>query len=456
MKLHHRFNAGVSLIEALIAMAVMGLGMMAVLGLQSTLRMNADSSRQRAEAVRFAQERLEQVRIFSVLDNPSATLPNRSFAESIVTETSAAVSLTGYESSTTFSRNLQVSSIPSTVSTPTATDLYYMPQLKQVVVNVDWTDRNNEAQTVQLSTLISRTAPEIAGSLQIAALGSVASNPGYRNPDVPPQAVDLTGEDAGKSLFTPPGNSGEYWKFNNSTGLIAAICTNPDGTGCTSFNGVLLAGYVRYAVSAGRPDSAQAESPSDTSLGSGITIGVVVHSESGPFPSVAPVICKYDNSPSAFGAYYCAVPTTLLTGGWSWSGRSTVTLNGCWDTNTHNNSTNPLDPNYAADLISPIRCESANAALFAASVSDSSGSKYRVCRYTTRRDNSTVGSGTPRMTNREHPLNYMTVTESLTSQNFLVIKAGDPAATPAAYDCPQDNSSTPLVGTTWHHQPVSP
>ena len=56
---------GVSLIEALLALVVMSLGMLAVVGVQATLRSNGDLSRQRAEAVRLAQEGTETWRTFT-------------------------------------------------------------------------------------------------------------------------------------------------------------------------------------------------------------------------------------------------------------------------------------------------------------------------------------------------------------------------------------------------------
>ena len=59
---------GVSLIEALVALGVMAFGMMALLGLQSTLRGNADVARQRAEAVRIAQESIEDWRAFGAIE----------------------------------------------------------------------------------------------------------------------------------------------------------------------------------------------------------------------------------------------------------------------------------------------------------------------------------------------------------------------------------------------------
>ena len=57
-----RHGRGLSLIEAMVAFAVMGFGMLGVLGIQATLRNNADQAKQRTEAVRIAQEALESWR----------------------------------------------------------------------------------------------------------------------------------------------------------------------------------------------------------------------------------------------------------------------------------------------------------------------------------------------------------------------------------------------------------
>ncbi len=63
-----RAQRGVSLVEALVALAVMAFGMMAIVGVQSTMRQNADIAKQRSEAVRIAQEAIERWRAYSVLD----------------------------------------------------------------------------------------------------------------------------------------------------------------------------------------------------------------------------------------------------------------------------------------------------------------------------------------------------------------------------------------------------
>ena len=68
MKRSILIQRGVSLIEALVAMAIMAFGMLALLGLQGALRGNSDVSKQRSEAVRYAQEQIELLRGFSTLD----------------------------------------------------------------------------------------------------------------------------------------------------------------------------------------------------------------------------------------------------------------------------------------------------------------------------------------------------------------------------------------------------
>jgi len=129
-------------------------------------------------------------------------------------------------------------------------------------------------------------------------------------------------------------------------------------------------------------------------------------------------------------AYYCAVFTdTTTTPNYVWSGRAIL-----------------------AAL--PLSTPPVGMGSLATSVSDNSAAAYRVCRYTTRQNHEAVGSGAPPMRNRDHPLVYVNVNENLVNQNFLIIRSGDGVSD--AFDCPDDDPSTPLVnGRTWHHQPSS-
>ena len=52
-------NGGFALIEAMVAMLVMAFGMLSLVGMQSMLSRNADTAKQRTEAQRLAEEKLE-------------------------------------------------------------------------------------------------------------------------------------------------------------------------------------------------------------------------------------------------------------------------------------------------------------------------------------------------------------------------------------------------------------
>ena len=124
---------GVSLIEALVALGVMAFGMLAVLGLQSTLRGNADVARQRAEAVRIAQESIEDWRAFGAIETTNGIVD---YAE-IVSD--GPTDIAGVNA--TYARLRIV----------TASD---SPPMKSLVVTVTWRDRTDEEQTVTLRTAI--------------------------------------------------------------------------------------------------------------------------------------------------------------------------------------------------------------------------------------------------------------------------------------------------------------
>lgn len=401
MKRHTLTQRGVSLIEALVAMAIMAFGMLALLGLQGALRGNSDVSKQRSEAVRFAQERVESLRAFSTLQTAAGA---RTYAQ--IAPEDAAVSLAGYTSSANFSRRVEVTDFPPPV--PNEFDLYYIAAHKNVNTRVSWTDRNNELQWVQLNTIIARTAPEIIGALAVSAVGSAAQEPGSRNLKVPINAVDLGN---GTSQFVPPGaTTGVSWIFNNQSALINKTCT---GSTCTDANLQLLAGYIRFALTSSQPTPADSESP-PSAWSTGITLGVQVSTTA---PTVSTTSCFTDaTTSSSYVAYFCAVPVTSSVP--KWSGQSLVTMN----------------------------TQTAGSGYFAASIADFSASVYRVCRYTALRAQTTIPNG-------KHPFQYVDADVSLINQNFLIIRAGNGSA---PYDCPDNDAATPVDGLTWHHQPSNP
>ncbi len=179
---------GVSLIEALVALAVMAFGILGVVGVQSTLRQNADVSRQRAEAVRIAQETVENWRSFSVL---SATPGQTAYADIV---SNAGVSVDPVIANTSYTVTRSV--VDARANDPAE------PRLRNLVVDVAWTDRTGQTQHVTLNTSIAGIAPELAGSLAIPANASATEMPGGRNAAIPVSAVD---QGDGTSRFAPPG-----------------------------------------------------------------------------------------------------------------------------------------------------------------------------------------------------------------------------------------------------------
>ncbi len=287
---------GVSLMEALVALAVMSFGLLGVVGMQATLRSNSDVTKQRAEAVRIAQAAVEDRRAFEQLTS-SGTVAN--FAD---LADAAAVSVAG--TNATFAR--------SAVVTPAAALPADAPRLKTVTMRVAWEDRSGQTNAVSLVSSIAGIAPELAGSLSLPGDRAVTQRPRGRHAAIPDSAIS---QSDGTSTFAPPGGGGMTWVFNNSSGFITSVCQTPST--CVPSDLLLLSGYINFATGA-EPSVVEGELPSDPPP-TGFTIGAEVVMV---VPSASTVSC-YTQSAPTYIAYYCALPTTTMTR--LWSGRSMIT-----------------------------------------------------------------------------------------------------------------------------------
>ena len=405
-----RGSQGVSLIEALVALAVMAFGMLAVAGLQATMRLNADIAKQRSEAVRIAQEAIESWRGFTVLDAP----PAGEVAYADVTNDSAGADVTGLTTNTTYSLQRGVTDDAAL-------------RRKVLVVNVRWVDRAGVAQAIQLNSVIASTLPELAATLMVSNAGSPTKLPRGRNAAVPVQARDFGN---GTSGFKPPapGGGSAAWVFNNVTGLVSSVCTVStdvtnaslalaDLSGCTDIAGQVLSGFVRFDTNtAAALTAASAENP----IGSALSLDVQLTLTSTGHPSSP--IC-FDDAPTTSTAaatqtlvsYYCLIYANTSR---TWSGIST------------------LAPVAFTDLANP-----------AWPIAASGGSNFEVCRYTPAANDAAV------VANGLHPRNYSNVTapQVVVNQNFLVISA--------LWTCPTDVAASPVGGdyvnsNTLVHQPA--
>ena len=369
-----RLKRGVSLVEALVAFAVLAFGLLGVVGMQSTMRGNADLARQRAEAVRLAQDAVEEWRGFST----AATTANRmAFAD---ISGSSTRSFDGTNATYTISRRALA---------PTATALTVTPEQRGIVVDVAWQDRTGQAQLVRLSSAVSGVEPELGASLVLATRADPVVPPMGRNRAIPRSAVPLG---IGRSGFVPPGQTGPgdrvAWVFDNNTAMITTCTTSANTTSqltntgmepvCGADRALLLTGFVRFATD-GLPSATSVIDPTGPLFPS---FGVSVQRAT-PTP-VTSFACFQDAIASHAVAYYCAVE--LTTSVKLWSGRV----------------------EFGAPL--PIGSPSP----IALDVSSSSNSLFKVCRYHANAA-------------------YTAVSAALTNQNFVIIKAGNGSV---SFNCP--------------------
>lgn len=132
----HR-QRGFTLIESLVAFAVLAIGLIALLRVQPELRAHAETARQRSEAVRLAQQEIEGLRGFS--------------------------SLQGYAAIASHAYTLEPDGFGSPrYALERRVDAAAWPGMRVVDVRVAWTDHRREDQQVTLSTLIAAHDPALA------------------------------------------------------------------------------------------------------------------------------------------------------------------------------------------------------------------------------------------------------------------------------------------------------
>ena len=238
----HQFpilRRGVSLVEALVALAVMSFGMLALVGVQATMRLNSDVAKQRGEATRIATEEIERLRGFRTIAVVANEAAYASY-DGMASGTPAYVAAGGI-GNTTFT-------ITRTVITAAG-----LPH-KSIAVQVSWTDRSNQVQSVTLETAISGTDPALAGLLSVLPTASATNQRNGRHVSIPSWAQD---RGQGYSWVIPPGSTGIAWLFNNLTGVMQEC--NAAGGSCIDVTGVT--GTVNFHISAAPVTEADAASP---------------------------------------------------------------------------------------------------------------------------------------------------------------------------------------------------
>lgn len=295
---------GFSLLEALVALLVVAFGMLGIVKLQSVISGNADVAKQRAEAVRLGQEKMECLRAFSQIASAAAASANCNGAMQVLswndlgTATDPANPLTSSYSNTSYSRNWNLTGAPS-------------DSFRALTVSVQWTDRAEQAQSVTLSSVIAKSDPLDDGLLGFPLpANSNLKRPKDRSLNIPVPATQLGN---GRSVYQI--SSTLAIVFSDDSGSVIQKCNTTvtasnyaSGTaGCTNFNAYIVAGYVT------------AESASALAVPTGINTSSLTG-----WDTSGAISCDYaaarDQSTGAVltdSKYYLCVIPVVSTGAWS-------------------------------------------------------------------------------------------------------------------------------------------
>ena len=401
-----RTRRGVALIEALVALLVMAFGMVAVAGLLGTMRRSSDLAKQRGEALRIAQQHMEMLRDYSVLDNGAvpAFAGQLDYVNSIKSDTPDPVD----GANARYAINTTVDAIPTNpLPNPPAN-----APAKSIRITVSWNDRAGVSQHVTTDSYITRADPVLGASPRIAPTYTATQRPPDGKSVLPPTAKDLGG---GKSVLIPQPGGTVALVFNNISGVITSRCTiaagtstvdihtSADLTNCSDIFGFALWGYVNFASA----------TPLPTPLSYSYAVPIDL-----AFATGGPSYECFDNAPvDATGpqtvvAYACVVYPTAVE---------------------------IPDPKDAAKKIS---VNAWSGELDITGLTLGSGN-WKVCRYSGNYD------GNATISNAEHPQVYDTVQGALGNQNFLVIKYSETCPTGAS----TDTGSAFWSKATVQHQP---
>ncbi|HYQ40058.1 MAG TPA: prepilin-type N-terminal cleavage/methylation domain-containing protein [Pseudomonas sp.] len=248
--------SGFSLIEALIAFLIIGVGLLGAAKMQALLTTDSAVSQQRGEAVVVAQDLIERFRSFSALATTSGSVAYADITGSAAAETVAGVNASYSRSWTVEECCIDQTSLAN--ACPAANCGSSEMRWKNLSVTVAWTDKGNTPNSVNLVTKIARLGPSHDSALLVASTpasgssGSSGSTGSTTSPGSPDPATPIgTGNDP-----TPPsdstntvvtrscmcsqnGNSGNY-SASGGAGCTASCCQAAAATKCTgkscSFN----------------------------------------------------------------------------------------------------------------------------------------------------------------------------------------------------------------------------
>lgn len=413
---HHPLQTrrtGVSLIEALVALAVMAFGMLSMVGVQVTLRLNSDVAKQRAEATRIATDDVDSLRLFTRLATEAGQF---AWADITSRNTTVAAGNTG-NTTYTLERTVRDGAVAGVGG----------GLVKVLEVKVSWLDRANALQTVTLDTIITGVNPAVGALLTAPAQPSATNLRNGRHFSIPPAAQDLAGE-PGTSQFVPPNAVNLTWLFSNLTGALR-VC---DGARSNCQAAMLVSGYVGFHRAPPTADNGSDTTASNAELPEGPALNLRDSPDAMVMLSVQPsgtaVSCFADSFSLAQLAtlrrlpYFCAV----MVGATGWGGQL-----------------NPVVVNAAGTVMT----------------AGNLATQHKVCRYTLKNNDYTDNADHPKVYCqpaadtfvRSASCETTRVKTNLINQNFLVI-AGNKTCPLSGTD-PVNDHTSPIDYHTRQHQP---
>lgn len=189
-------QAGVGLIEVLIAIVVFAVGLLAIASLQGTLVRSSSDAKARTVATHLAEGAIEQMRAFQTLNDTSAP-PEDRFSGIASNSAGEDIILAGVE----FNRSWVVEDYyydpaspgtGATTTVPSPAPAY--PDFKLVQVTVAWVDEVGQPQDVIIEDIIGAAPPADGGRTVVSDSNRERPQVGYR-PGAAPQiiAVNLGG-----------------------------------------------------------------------------------------------------------------------------------------------------------------------------------------------------------------------------------------------------------------------
>lgn len=220
---------GFTLIEALVALLIMAFCMLGLAGMQMAMSRNADLARQRSEATRLAQEKLEELRAFNSIETGADKEAWDSLANGSDEITTG--------SNVSFTRQVTLGGSNADAQ-------------RTIQVAVSWVDRSGETKNVTLNSYIAKTDPALSGALGFPLPGNGnIKRPKNRNLNIPIAATEL-----GHGFSAVPVSNFAV-VFSNDSGYVVKRCpymitTEAELAVCTDYPAYILAGYVSGSNSA--------------------------------------------------------------------------------------------------------------------------------------------------------------------------------------------------------------